>query len=221
MHLSSAAQQTTPSPDWGDAIVLRFLVDPANAITTVGLAFATTGIFAVLSGHIEIGIAAVIWSLLADHLDGIVASRTRNRHPDKGKIGKQLDSFTDLVSDAVFPAILVIQLNGNSPVALLIAIILLTAGALRLSYFNSFGLSNGRFVGVPLSYDIPLLALLFVARPLLPTSSFSLVVNAVLLVLAILHVTTIRVPRASGSVLIGIVIFSICASVLLAARALA
>jgi CDP-diacylglycerol--serine O-phosphatidyltransferase len=201
--------------------MLRYLLDPANAITTIGLACAVTGLYAVLSGHFELGIAAVLWALLADHLDGIVAARTRNRDPAKGKIGKQLDSFTDLVSDAVFPAILVIQLNRSSPVSLAIAVILLTAGAVRLSYFNSFGLSDGRFVGVPLSYDIPLLALLFVARPSIPASAFTAIVDCALLILAVLHVSTIRVPRTTGAVLVGIVIFSIAASFLLASRVLA
>jgi CDP-diacylglycerol--serine O-phosphatidyltransferase len=198
--------------------MIRYLVDPANAITSVGLICATSGLFAVLSGHFELGLAAVLWALLADHLDGIVAARTRNRDPDKGKIGKQLDSFTDLLSDAVFPAVLVIELNQHSPASLAIAIVLLGAGALRLSYFNAFGLTGGCFVGVPLSYDLPLLALLFVLRPWVPTDSFPMLVNASLLVLAILHVTPIKVPRASGAVLAGIVVFSVSASMLLASR---
>jgi CDP-diacylglycerol--serine O-phosphatidyltransferase len=198
--------------------MLRHLLDSANAITTVGLTFAVLGLFAVLSGHLELGIAAVVWALLADHLDGIVAGRMRNRDPANGKIGKQLDSFTDLVSDAVFPAILVMELNQRSPLSLAIAVILLIAGALRLSYFNSFGLANGRFVGVPLSYDIPLLALLFVARPWLDADTFPMLVNGVLLTLAVLHVSTIQVPRATGAVLVGIVVFSIAASALLVSR---
>lgn len=201
--------------------MLRYLLDPANAITTVGLTCAVAGLYALLSGNFELAIAAVVWALVADHLDGIVAGRTRDRDPDKGKIGKQLDSFTDLVSDAVFPALLVIQLNQQSTVSLAIAIILLGAGALRLSYFNSFGLSDGRFVGVPLSYDIPLLAVLFVARPWLPESTFPLLVNSVLLTLAVLHVSTFRVPRASGAVLIAIVAVSITSSALLVSRAFA
>jgi len=201
--------------------MLRYLLDPANAITTAGLTFAVLGLYAVLSGHLELGIAAVVWALLADHLDGIVAGRTSNRDPDKGKIGKQLDSFTDLVSDAVFPAMLVIELNRHSLVSLAIAVVLLTAGALRLSYFNSFGLSDGRFVGVPLSYDIPLLALLFVFRPWLDAEVFVVIVDGVLLILAALHVSTLRVPRATGAFLIGIVVFSVAASSLLALRVIA
>ncbi len=201
--------------------MLRYLADPANIITAVGLTFAMSGIYAALSGHLELGLALVLWALLADHLDGIVASRTLNRSPEKGKIGKQLDSFTDLVSDAVFPAILVIELSQASRGSLAVAVVLILAGALRLSYFNSFGLSNGHFVGLPLSYDLPILALLFVLRPGVEASAFPTLVICILLVLAVLHVTTLRVPRTSGAVLVGIVIFSIAASALLATRALA
>lgn len=198
--------------------MLRYLVDPANAITTAGLTFAVVGLYFTLTGHLELGIAAVVWALLADHLDGIVAGRTRGRDPVKGQIGKQLDSFTDLVSDAVFPALLVIQLNAQSPGSLVLAVVLLLAGALRLSYFNSFGLSDGRFVGVPLSYDIPVLAVLFVARPWVAPDTFPMLVNGALLTLAVLHVSTIKVPRATGAVLIGIVVVSVAASALLATR---
>jgi CDP-diacylglycerol---serine O-phosphatidyltransferase len=113
------------------------------------------------------------------------------------------------------------QLNQQSPASVLIAIVLLLAGALRLSYFNSFGLANGRFVGVPLSYDIPLLAVLFVTRPWLPPETFVLLVNGVMLTLAVLHVSTIHVPRATGAVLAGIMAVSIAASALLATRMLA
>jgi CDP-diacylglycerol--serine O-phosphatidyltransferase len=200
--------------------MLRYLVDPANAITVVGLTLAMTGIYCVQVGHLELGLAIVLWALLADHLDGIVAGRTRNRAPEKGQIGKQLDSFTDLVSDAVFPVLLVLELNHNSPLSLTLAAILLIAGALRLSYFNSFGLSGNSFIGVPLSYDLPALAILFLIRPWVAEDVFPLLVNGTLLVLAGLHVSTLRVPKASGAFLAGIVVFSITASALLAARGL-
>lgn len=202
--------------------MIRYLRDPANAITTLGLVFAVAGLHAALSGHLELAVAAVLWSLLADHLDGIVAGRTHNRMPDAGKIGKQLDSFTDLVSDSVFPAVVVIQLNGASKLSLVIAVVLLVAGALRLSYFNNFGLSaEGQFIGVPLSYDVPLLAVLFLARPLLPAANFPFLVDLVLVVLAVLHVVEIRVPRASGAFLASIVVFSVVASAFLASRSFA
>jgi CDP-diacylglycerol---serine O-phosphatidyltransferase len=198
--------------------MLRYLVDPANAITVIGLTCAMTGIYAVQTGHLELGLAIVLWALLADHLDGIVASRTRNRAPEKGQIGKQLDSFTDLVSDAVFPTLLVLKLNDYSLPSLVLAALLMIAGALRLSYFNTFGLSGKSFIGVPLSYDLPALAILFLLRPWIEESVFLMLVNGVLLVLAGLHISTLRVPKASGAFLACIVAFSVVASAVLAAR---
>jgi CDP-diacylglycerol---serine O-phosphatidyltransferase len=200
--------------------MLRNLLDPANAITVVGLTCATTGIYALLLGRFELALAIVLWALLADHLDGIVASRTRNRDPEKSKIGKQLDSFTDLVSDAIFPAILVIQVNHASLLSLALAALLLIAGALRLSYFNTFGLSGSRFLGLPLSYDLPVLAILFLCRSAVPEGDFPTLVNSVMVALAALHVSTLRVPKTSGAFLAGVVMFSIAASAVLATRGL-
>jgi CDP-diacylglycerol--serine O-phosphatidyltransferase len=64
------------------------------------------------------------------------------------------------------------------------------------------------------------LAVLFVARPWLPADTFVLLVNAVMLTLAILHVLTIQVPRATGAALVGIVVVSVAASAVLASRTL-
>ena len=198
--------------------MVRYLVDWANIITAFGLICAISGIYALLSGRLELGLAIVLWALLADHLDGIVAARTRNRSPEKAKIGKQLDSFTDLVSDVVFPIILIVELNHGSPAGLVLAVVLVLAGALRLSYFNSFGLSAGRFVGVPLSYDLPVLALMFLLRPTVPADLFAPMVNGIMVVLAALHVSALRVPRTSGAFLAGITLFCMSASWVLGVR---
>lgn len=70
--------------------------------------------------------------------------------------GKELDGFGDLIYGAVLPAVLILQLNSVSLLSLFIASALLLAGTIRLSYFANFGKSeDGRFFGVPLSYDNP------------------------------------------------------------------
>ena len=199
--------------------MVRYLFDPANAITAGGLCCSALAILLVISGHPDIGVAAALWALLADHLDGVVAGRTRNRLPETARIGKNLDSLADLVSGAVFPAIVLIQVNGASLISLPMAALLMLAGALRLSYFNSFGLSSdGRFTGVPLSYDVPLLALLFLFAPLMPADLFPTILSTSLLLLAVLHVTPLRVPRTSGAMYLVITLYSITASAILAAR---
>nr|WP_246763589.1 CDP-alcohol phosphatidyltransferase family protein [Rhizobium sp. 007] len=60
--------------------MLRYLIDPANAITTAGLLCSSISLYLALNRQIEIAIAVALWAVLADHLDGVVAGRTPNRH---------------------------------------------------------------------------------------------------------------------------------------------
>jgi CDP-diacylglycerol---serine O-phosphatidyltransferase len=202
--------------------MLRYLVDPANAITATGILFSSAGLFLALGGWIELAVAVVLWAMLADHLDGVVAQRTRSRGADVAKMGKSLDGFADLVYGAIFPAAAVIKLSDQSLLSLATGTLLIFAGALRLSYFSNFGLSSDRrFMGVPLSYDVPLLAILLLARPWLPADAFASIVNVAFLVLAALHVASIRIPAANNAMYAAIVSFSVLASAVLAARGFA
>ena len=197
-------------------MIMRQLADPANIITSVGIVLSITGVFLAIGGRPGLGVAVVLWALLADHLDGVVAARTRNRSPETGRVGKSLDSLADLVSAGVFPAVVVITISGQAWWSLVAAAVLVAMSALRLSYFNAFGLSGGRFVGVPTTYVIPSLAVLFLIQPHAPGIDFSMLLCAALLVLAVLHVTPVRVPRTSGIMYGAVTVFAVSASVLLA-----
>lgn len=200
--------------------MIRLLADPANAITGCGLILSVTGLHFALAGRPALGVAIVLWALLADHLDGVVAARTKGRSPETSKVGKSLDSLADLVSAGVFPAIVLIEISGGSPAAVLTGAALVLASALRLSYFNTVGLADGCFIGVPTTYVLPCVAVLFLIAPILPASSLPLALNAVLLVLAFLHVTPVRVPRTSGVMYIVVTIFCLAASGVLASSSI-
>lgn len=196
--------------------MIRQLTDPANAITATGIVLSVIGIHFAIAGHPELGVATVLWALLADHLDGVVAARTKDRAPETAKVGKSLDSLADLVSAGVFPAVVVLQVGAASWSALICAAVLVLASALRLSYFNAFGLSNGRFIGVPTTYAMPLVAVLFLLRPLLPAATFVDLLSIMLLVLAVLHVTPFPVPRTSGVMYVVVTVFAVTSSAILA-----
>lgn len=196
--------------------MIRQLLDPANAITATGLVLSVIGIHFAMVGRPALGVAIVLWSLLADHLDGVVAARTKDRAPLTGKVGKSLDSLADLVSAGVFPAVVVLQVGSASWQSLVCGAALVLASALRLSYFNAFGLSNGRFVGVPTTYAMPVLAVLFLLRPLVPAVAFADLLCVTLLVLAVLHVTPISVPRTSGIMYVVVTVFAMMSSAVLA-----
>lgn len=201
--------------------MLKYLWDPANAITAGGLLLSSVSLFLVLSGHLDLAVATALWAVLSDHLDGVVARTTQNRGSHVAKMGKSLDGFGDMIYGAVLPAAIVIQLSHASLLALATATALLMAAAIRLSYFANFGkLPDGRFLGVPLSYDIPLLALFFLFQPHIPTEAFAAVVNVCFSLLAIAHVASIRVPSPNTAMYAAISIFAVAASAVLAGRSL-
>ncbi|KRP85880.1 hypothetical protein AOQ72_04380 [Bradyrhizobium yuanmingense] len=201
--------------------MLKYLWDPANAITLTGLLFSSTSLFLALSERLELSVAVALWAVLSDHLDGFVAGRTKGRDPDVAKMGASLDGFADIVYGAVLPAVIVVQVSQASPLSLATATMLLVAGAIRLSYFANFGRScDGCFLGVPLSYDVPLLALLFLVKPLIPAEAFSDIVSIGFFMLAMAHVAPVRVPPLSATMYAAISIFAVASSVALAGRSL-
>ncbi|WP_426420482.1 CDP-alcohol phosphatidyltransferase family protein [Bradyrhizobium genosp. A] len=199
--------------------MIKYLWDPANAITTVGLLCSSVSLFFALSEHLELAVAMALWAVLSDHLDGLVAANTKNRDPDAAKMGKSLDGFGDMIYGAVLPAAIVIQISHASLLALATATALLVAGAIRLSYFANFGKSSdGRFLGLPLSYDVPLLALLFLLQPLIPAEWFAGVVNICFSLLAVAHVASIRVPSPNMTMYAAVIIFAVASAAALAGR---
>lgn len=200
--------------------MLRYLYDPANAITSVGILLSGLALYAVISGRLELAVAIALWSMLADQLDGVVAKRTKNRSAEVAKIGKSLDGFGDIIYGAVIPAAVIMALSGGQLFSALVGVFLIFVGALRLSYFNSFGLSAGHFTGIPLSYDVPLLAVFFIAKPYAQEGMFLPVLTLSFLLLGCLHVSSIKVPAPGRAMYLFLTAFSATASAMLTSQAL-
>lgn len=196
--------------------MIRQLLDPANAITVGGLALSVVAMHLAARGQVSAGVAIALWALLADHLDGVVASRTRGRAPETGKIGKSLDSLADLASAGLFPGVVLMTVANGAPWATAISVLLAAASALRLSYFNTFGLSGNCFTGVPTTTVLPAVAALFLARQLIPDGLFAPVLGAALAFLAVLHLSHLQVPRTSGAMYLAVTLYCATSSVILA-----
>ncbi|PWB88671.1 CDP-alcohol phosphatidyltransferase family protein [Methylosinus sporium] len=201
--------------------MLRYLNDPANMITSCGVLFSALAIQLAIDGRLEIAVAVALWAMLADQLDGVVAKRTSHRAIETAQMGKALDGFADLLYGAVVPAIVVAKVGDHSPLSLLVVSAMLLAGAIRLSYFANFGLSGGYFRGVPLSYDIPLLAVLFLMRSFFGAENFSVIVPLCFAALTASHVASIRVPAPNKAMYFVIILFSVSVSGALALRTIA
>ncbi|RVE82142.1 CDP-alcohol phosphatidyltransferase family protein [Sinorhizobium meliloti] len=181
--------------------MLLYLRDYANAITAVGYVFAITGLFLALNGHVELGTAAMLWTWFLDHWDGHVARKTKDhRRPGMADFGKSFDGFVDFIHGILFPSIVIVLIGQGSLLSFITVLVLVLAGAIRLSYFENVGLtSDAKFAGIPVSYDTPLIAILLLARPVISPTVYPTVVAIACIILAVLHVTTaIKVPAIRG-----------------------
>ncbi len=181
--------------------MIGYLRDYANAITATAYMFAVLGFFLALNGHLELGAACMLWTWFLDHWDGHVARKTSaSRRPGAADFGKSFDGFADFIHGVVFPATVVILIGHGAPLSLAASLLLVLAGAIRLSYFENVGLTaDARFAGIPVSYDTPLVAVFLLVRDAIPDHIFPTTMSVLFIALAVLHITTaIKVPAIRG-----------------------
>ncbi|RVM17893.1 CDP-alcohol phosphatidyltransferase family protein [Sinorhizobium meliloti] len=202
--------------------MIRYLFDAANAVTAIGLIFATTAIYCVLVGRFEVGICFALWALLADDADGMIAKNSSGRSTLTAQVGGAFDGLADLVYAAVFPAILVLSFNEFSIAAFLAAICLVLSGALRLSYFSTFGLdADGFGRGLPLNNDLFVFAFLFAANHYWPLPSLGTLLVAAAFLLSILHLSGFRFPGTGNALRLTNLTLALVGSIALLTNALA
>ena len=71
-----------------------------NMLTLIGVCIGLTSIRFALDGRFELAIVAIIIAALSDGLDGRIARLIKGT----SKVGKELDSLTDMISFGVAPA---------------------------------------------------------------------------------------------------------------------
>jgi CDP-diacylglycerol--serine O-phosphatidyltransferase len=142
----------------------------------------------------------MIWAVAFDWADGLIARRMKGRTGNDQTFGGQLDVLIDIVSYGVTPAILLLSYGKFEPVYLLGAFIMLSASAIRLSYFSTYGLAGGKnYTGLALDNNSIILVFIFAFESMVSTSVFSVILYGSGLVLAGLNVSQIKTPKLSGS----------------------
>jgi len=75
--------------------VLSFVKDLPNICSLIGLLSAVLGIYFAIAGNFEAAIIGVLWAVLFDWYDGIIARKLKGRTKTQGVFGSQLDSMID------------------------------------------------------------------------------------------------------------------------------
>ena len=120
---------------------LKIITDKKNArvilpnmLTLIGVCIGLTSIRFALDGKFEFAIIAIIFAALIDGLDGRIARLIKGT----SKVGKELDSLTDVISFGVAPAFITYFwfLNSLGKFGWLLCLIYVVCVALRLARFN-------------------------------------------------------------------------------------
>ncbi len=105
-----------------------------NMLTLIGVCIGLTSIRFALDGKFEFAIIAIIFAALIDGLDGRIARLIKGT----SRVGKELDSLTDMISFGVAPAFIMYfwKLNTLERFGWLLCLIYVICVALRLARFN-------------------------------------------------------------------------------------
>jgi len=179
--------------------IISYVKDLPNACSLTGMACTLLAIYFSILGVYYAAMIGMIWAVAFDWADGLVARRMKGRTGSDRVFGGQLDLLIDIVSYGVAPAVLVLSYGGFDPVLLPVAFLYLAAGAVRLSYFSTFGLSDGtKYTGLALDNNNIALVFIFLFEGAFSHGIFTLILSVSALGLAAMNVSQIKTPKFSG-----------------------
>ena len=180
--------------------ILSFVKDLPNLCSLAGLACTVLSIYFSILGIYYAAMIGMIWAVAFDWADGLIARRMKGRTGNDRVFGGQLDVLIDIVSYGVAPAVLLLSYGNFDPIFLVGAFLMLAASAIRLSYFSTFGLSEGaKYTGLALDNNNVILVFIFLFEGISSQGIFSVVLYASGVGLAILNVSQIKTPKLSGN----------------------
>ncbi len=179
--------------------MLTFAKDLPNICSLIGLLSAVLGIYFAIEGNFPAAIIGVLWAVLFDWYDGIIARKLKGRTKIQGVFGAQLDSMIDIVSFGVLPALILLSYGNYNVWFIPGAFVIIATSAIRLSYFNIYGLIDSKtYKGLALDNNVLILAFLFLFESLFGHSTFSVVIYILLMILSALNLSSIPTPKFGG-----------------------
>lgn len=135
-----------------------------NILTSFNLLLGWTSVYFAFQGNINVAIISILLASFFDYLDGFAARKLNAQ----SELGAQLDSFADLITFGIAPAIIIYNVTTISIIfkdniydIFLFVILGLVPlfGAIRLAKFNTIKEKSIIFIGLP----IPAFALITIS----------------------------------------------------------
>jgi len=194
------SEKTTVYKKLQQPTILSYLNDIPNLLSLSGLACTIMAIYYAIEGIYALAMIGMVWAVAFDWADGLVARRLKGRTPTDAKFGGQLDVLIDIISYGVTPAILLLSYGKFEPLFLIGAFIMVSAAAIRLSYFSTYGLAGGtKYTGLALDNNSLILVSIFLLEGFVSSGTFTIILYVSGVTLAILNVSEIKTPKLSGN----------------------
>jgi CDP-diacylglycerol--serine O-phosphatidyltransferase len=207
---------TNPKPQQPhQPTMLFFARDLPNICSLAGLLCAVLGIYYAILGNFPVAIIGVLWAVLFDWADGIIARQMTGRTDHHRAFGNQLDSLIDIVSFGVFPAVFLLSYGKFSPWFLPGAFLIVATSAIRLSYFNIFGLNDDKtYMGLALDNNVIILAFVFLFEGFFNHTVFSIILYALWMVFLVLNLFPVRTPKFAGKWFYVLIVYTLVLTVI-------
>lgn len=196
--------------------ILSYIKDLPNICSLAGLGCSLLAIYFLIIGLYPAAMIGMIWAVGFDWADGLIASKLKGRSGDDRAFGGTLDLLIDIVSYGVTPAILILSYANFSAVFLPVVFVTLVFGAIRLSYFNTFGLSDdAKYTGLAIDNNSLILVFIFMFAGYFDRPTFAIILALSGLCLAGLNVSQIKTPKLSGNPVnvVILAVYTLCVTV--------
>jgi len=176
--------------------MLYFLKDPSNICSITGLLCSFSGIYFSVTGKFYYALIGLMWSVIFDWADGIIARNLKNRTDYHRAVGTQMDSLIDIVSFGILPAVILLSFGKFKPAFFPGAFLIVAGGVVRLSYFNVFGMiDKNTYKGLALDNNAIILSFIFIFERFLSHQTFSAILYTVMLILLVFNLAPIRTRK--------------------------
>jgi len=208
--MTNPDSQQSPQPT-----MISFARDLPNICSLAGLLCAVFGIYYSILGNFPFAIIGVLWAVLFDWADGIIARQMTGRTDYDRSFGGQLDSLIDIISFGIFPAIFLLSYGKFSPWFLPGAFLIVATSAIRLSYFNIFGLNDDKtYMGLALDNNVIILAFVFLFEGFFDHTVFSIILYVLLMVFLVFNLAPVRTPKFAGKWFYVLVVYTLVLTVI-------
>ncbi len=195
--------------------MLFFAKDLPNICSLTGLLCAFLGVYFAILQNFPMAILGMIWAVLFDWTDGIIARKIKGRTDKQKNFGAQLDSLIDMVSFGICPAVFLLSYGGFSAWFLPGAFVIVATGAIRLSYFNVFGLVDSTtYRGLALDNNVIVFAFIFLFEPIFGTAFFSILLYVMFMTMAGFNLSPLRTPKFAGKWFYVLMVYTVALTII-------